>query len=112
MWFVKISNELCGGENRKRAPYQWEKKHLLVWRNAYGNIPKGYKVVFLNNDSLDCRLENLYLTTDAAHMMMVKYGWYSDNPVLTKTALMCCELELNVRNEQKPAVGRGGEGVI
>jgi len=61
IWFVKISNELCGGENRKKAPYQWEKKHLIVWRNANGAIPKGHKVVFLNNDTLDCRLENLYL---------------------------------------------------
>lgn len=99
MWFVKVSNELCGGNNRKKAPYQWEKKHLIVWRTAYGEIPKGYKVVFLNSDTLDCRIENLYLVHDAVHMMMIKNGWYSDNAELTKTAIMCCELERLTKNK-------------
>lgn len=94
IWFVKVSDNLCSGKDKSKAPYNWEKKHLLVWRKANGDIPKGCKVVFLNNDTLDCRLENLYLTTDAVHMMMIKYGWYSENPEITKTALKCCELEL------------------
>lgn len=94
IWFVKIGDEYCGGENKKKAPYQWKKKHILVWEQANGKIPKGNKIVFLNTDTLDCRLENLYLTTDAVHMMMIKYGWYSENPEITKTALKCCELEL------------------
>lgn len=94
MWFVKVSDELCGGEKKKNAPYQWEKKHLLVWRKAHGEIQKGGKVVFLNSDTTDCRLENLYLTTDAIHMMMIANGWYSTEPELTRTELKCCELEL------------------
>ena len=99
IWFVKVSNDLCSGVNRKNAPYQWKKKHLLLWESAYGEIPKGYKIVFLNTDTLDCRLENLYMVSNAAHMMMVKYGWYSDNAELTKTAILCCELEiLNKKN--------------
>lgn len=97
IWWVKVSNEICAGENRRKAPYQWEKKHLLVWRGANGEIPKGHKVVFLNGDTTDCRLENLYLTSDAAHMVMIKRGWYSGNPELTKTALLCCELELLIK---------------
>ena len=94
IWFVKVSNELCGGEHRHRAPYQWKKKHILVWENEHGPIPKGYKVTFLNQDTLDCKSSNLYLISDAANMMMTKYNWFSTNPTLTKTAIMCCELEL------------------
>ena len=94
IWFVKVSNELCGGERRHRAPYQWKKKHILVWENEHGPIPKGYKVTFLNQDTLDCKSSNLYLISDAANMMMTKYNWFSTNPTLTKTAIMCCELEL------------------
>ena len=92
MRFVKVSNEICSGENRKRAPYQWEKKHLLLWRNAYGEIPKGYKIVFLNGDTLDCRLENLYMVSDAVNMLMVKYGLYSQYSEITKTGILLCEL--------------------
>lgn len=94
IWFVKVSNEFCGGERKHRAPYQWQKKHILVWQQKHGPIPKGFKITFLNQDTLDCEPANLYLISDAANMMMTKYGWFSSNPTLTKTAIMCCELEL------------------
>ena len=101
LWFVKVSNEICSGENRVRAAYQWEKKHLLLWRNAYGEIPKGYKIAFLNGDTLDCRLENLYMISDAAHMLMVKYDLYSSEPEITKTAILLCELMIAMRNKER-----------
>ena len=94
MWFVKVSDNLCSGKDKSKSPYNWQKKHTLVWKKSNGEIPKGCKLVFLNNDTLDCRLENLYLATDAVHMMMIKYGWYSENPEITKAGLKCCELEL------------------
>lgn len=99
VWFIKVSDELCRGENKYKAPYQWEKKHLWLWKQAYGDIPKGCKIIFLNGNTLDCRLENLFMATDAANMMMTKYGWFSSNPELTKTALICCELEILLKKE-------------
>lgn len=93
MWFIKVSNELCGGKNKHRAPYQWEKKHLLIWERAYGKIPKGNKIVFLNSDTLDCRLDNLFIVSDAVHMEMIRRDWYSTNPILTKAAILCLTLD-------------------
>ena len=101
IWFVKVSNELCSGENKKKAPYQWEKKHLWLWKKYYGDIPSGHKIVFLNGDTLDCRIENLYMATDAAVMMMVKNKWFSSEPEITKTAILCCELEIVTKKEKK-----------
>lgn len=94
IWFIKISDECCAGENRHKAPYQWEKKHLWLWRNTYGEIPKGHKIIFLNGDTLDCRIENLAIASDAAVMMMTRYKWFSSEPEITRTALLCCELEI------------------
>ena len=99
-WFIKVSDDCCAGkENHWKAAYQWEKKHTWLWRNTYGEIPKGHKIIFLNGDTLDCRLENLFLATDAANMMMTKYGWFSEDPNITKTALLCCELEILSKKE-------------
>lgn len=34
-------------------------KHIWLWKQHNGKIPKGYNVVFINGNSLDCRIENL-----------------------------------------------------
>lgn len=95
MWFVKVDDKLLkwGENNSKTVANNWVPKHLKIWKENYGEIPKGYKVIFLNNDSLDCRLENLYLVSDKTHMDMVRNNWYVSNLELTLTAIKVCELE-------------------
>lgn len=94
MWFVKVSDELCGGENKYKAPYQWRKKHICVWESIHGPVPTGFNITFLNQNTLDCSPDNLYPISKATNMLMTKYGWFSTSRTLTKTAIMCCELEL------------------
>ena len=36
-------------------------KHRYIWEKAFGPIPKGHCVLFKDGDTLNCRLENLYL---------------------------------------------------
>lgn len=95
MWFVKVDDELLkwGENNSKQIANNWIPKHLKIWRERFGEIPKGYKVVFLNNNSLDCRIENLALVSDKVHMDMVRNNWYVEESVLTETAIKVCELE-------------------
>lgn len=49
-------------------PGTWKAKHRIVWEDAHGEIPKGYKVVFKNGDKKDIRLENLELISHAELM--------------------------------------------
>lgn len=51
--YIKIAGE------RKVVP-----KHRYLWQQAYGAIPKGYKIVFKNGNTLDCRLDNLACMSD------------------------------------------------
>lgn len=48
--------------------FHYEYKHLWLWRQANGPIPTGHVVVFKNHDTLDCRLDNLELITNAEHL--------------------------------------------
>lgn len=92
MWFVKVNDELCIGDNRQ-GKGNWIPKHKLIWEQANGEVPKGYKITFLNNDSLDCRLDNLILVSDKTHLSMIRQGWYTENPILTETGIKVCEIE-------------------
>ena len=38
-------------------------KHHIVWEEAHGPIPKGYKLTFLDGNKQNCTLENLALIT-------------------------------------------------
>ena len=55
-------------EIKVAEPNRWKPKHRIVWEQAHGAIPKGYNVQFKNHNTLDCRIENLYLISKADQM--------------------------------------------
>ncbi|MEE6129144.1 HNH endonuclease signature motif containing protein [Chryseobacterium arthrosphaerae] len=57
-WMIKIP------ENRKLVY-----KHVWLWENKNGKVPKGYNVVFKNKNTLDARLENLECISKAENML-------------------------------------------
>jgi hypothetical protein len=46
----------------------WRTLHRILWEDAHGPVPKGYKLRFKDGDKLNVCLENLYLLSDAEHM--------------------------------------------
>ncbi len=49
---------------------KWKLLHRHVWEQAYGPIPKGYVLRFINGNSLDCELSNLRLVPMAENMRL------------------------------------------
>lgn len=43
-------------------------KHIWLWEEEYGKVPKGYNIIFKNGDSLDCRIDNLECISNAELM--------------------------------------------
>ena len=52
-------------EVKVAEPNKWKLKHRIIWEQVNGAIPKGHNVQFRNHNSLDCRIENLYLISKA-----------------------------------------------
>ncbi len=48
----------------------WELYHRYLWEQEHGEIPKKMKLVFINGNGLDCRLENMKLMTYQEAMLM------------------------------------------
>lgn len=63
-------------------------KHLIVWEEAHGPIPKGYKITFLDGNRQNCSLENLALITNAEHLEMTRRKLRSEIPQLTETGIL------------------------
>ncbi len=55
-------------ERKVAEPNKWECKHRIIWRQAHGDIPKGYNIQFKDGNPLNCTLENLYIISRAEQM--------------------------------------------
>ena len=72
----------------------WKFKHHLVYEQHYGPIPKGYMIIFLDGNPLNCDISNLKCITRRVHLYMVRYGFYKYSSEITQAGLTVCEAEL------------------
>ena len=77
----------------------WVPKHRYIWEKAYGKIPEGYIISFLDNDRMNFQLDNLCLMTRKESAIMAKLGWNQIcDPELKKAALSACRLQISLRD--------------
>jgi hypothetical protein len=82
---IKISNKGHSFCNRKGT---WVLKRRFLWEKTYGNIPKGYVVIFLDNNNFNFELDNLALATKNEILLLNKYGLYFNDKEMTRTGLL------------------------
>lgn len=66
---------------------QWVYKQRYIYEQHYGKIPKGYKVVFLNGDKTDYRIENLSIAPNKDVLLVYSLELNSKNAEVTKLGL-------------------------
>lgn len=71
---------------------QWVYKQRYIYEQHYGKIPKGYKVIFLNGDKTDFRIENLAAVPYKDVLYIYGQDLASTKPEMTKLALSVAKL--------------------
>ena len=91
---VKIKEyERGSGWNDKKANECWTTKQRVIWEKHYGkSVPDDCQIIFLNNDSNDFSIDNLYCIKKQYLSYMRANNWFSSNPEFTLTAIKWCEL--------------------
>lgn len=74
-----------------KPPY-WLPKQRKIYEDAYGQIPNGYFVIFLDKDTTNYNIDNLYCLGRSIHSTMCKNHWYTTNRDITLTAIKYLEL--------------------
>lgn len=67
-------------------------KHTYLWKQAYGPIPPGKCLIFLDGNKLNCDLSNLKLIDRATHARMNQRHLYTSDPEYTKLGIATAEL--------------------
>ncbi len=81
-------------KGRNGEPYlKTEDGWVRVKNLVYGEVPKGYNIVHLDGDVNNCDRDNLYAVKRQVAARMTANKLWSKVDVVTKTGIMCCELE-------------------
>ena len=72
----------------------WTQYHRYIWEKANGPIPEGYKIIFLDGDRMNCKLENLMLVSDEALGTANKWFGLTSDPEINKTIIRTAELKM------------------
>lgn len=76
----------------KVSEKQWVYKQRYIYEQHYGKIPKGYKVVFLNGDKTDYRIENLAIAPNKDVLVVYGQELNSKDAEVTKLGLQVARL--------------------
>lgn len=85
-WIV-ISLDYSKPYWKRRIP-----KRRFVWESVNGPIPKGFRIINLDQNQMNCRIENLYCVPARFITVMSRNKWWSTNPQITLAAIKWCEL--------------------
>jgi len=72
----------------------WRQVHLLNWEAAYGPVPEGHKLIFLDGDRTNCALDNLKMVTNDVNLEMNRSQLRFNNAELTGTGAAVAELKV------------------
>ena len=88
-WEVKIAE-----------PNKWDSKHRVIYKQHYGDIPDGYKVIFADGNKNNFDLSNLLLVSSAEELHMNRRKLRFEDKDLTESGLNLVKVILKA-NEKK-----------
>ena len=89
-FYIKVNNN-----NNKSA---WVPLKKIVYEKTVGKIPNGYCVISLDGNKHNVDPKNLYCIDRRATPTMAKFGWYTENRVITKDGAEWCNLYFTAKD--------------
>ena len=84
-------------------PNVWKLKQQYIWEQHNGKIPKGYSIVFANQDRTDFRIENLMLVRNKDMLVAKNRGLLTTDEELTKTGILVAKLMNKTKEKCTPS---------
>jgi hypothetical protein len=75
----------------------WKRKHVHIYEQAHGKVPKGYKVFFADQNHSNFALDNLLCVSDSVFSYLLMYGLLYTDPELTKTAVAIAKHKITLK---------------
>lgn len=82
-------------------PNKWKQKHVVIYEEHYGSIPKGNKVIFLDRNIRNFNIENLACVTSAELVRLNQNHRISEFPEVTKAGIALEKYRETIRQKRK-----------
>lgn len=69
-------------------PNKWETKNKIVYKKHFGDIPKGYKVIYADGNKLNNEPDNLILVSSSELLIANRNHLIYDNKDLTESGIL------------------------
>jgi hypothetical protein len=86
----------------------WYEKHRWLWEQANGKIPEGMVIIFLDNNPLNCTLENLAVVSKAECVKLSQLKLRSDNREITLAGIAVVKHLLAIHSRLEERLGQKG----
>lgn len=85
----------------ERDPYtggstRYKRKHVYIWEQEHGPVPKGMVVAFIDGDKLNCEPENLMLISRAELLALNQHGYKNMPDELKPKVLALAKLRVKI----------------
>jgi hypothetical protein len=82
-------------------PDMWKPKHVIVWKKAHGEIPKGHIIIFADGDKSNFDLDNLLLVSRSELAMMNHQKLIFPDTELTKAGKVVADMYLLIASRER-----------
>lgn len=96
-------------EVKVEEPNKWKPKHKVVWEAANGKVPKGYIIIFRDNDKTNTAIGNLMLITHRTHAILNHTGLCEYSGDFKETAIRIAELKAAAHKAKKRSRTKKGD---
>ena len=73
-------------------PNKWETKNKIIYKQYFGDIPEGHKVIYADGNKLNNDINNLILVSDNEELIMNRHKLRTENIELTKTGYLIAKV--------------------
>lgn len=80
--------KVCDGKGNKN----WKPKHVVIYEQHYGPIPKNHKVIFADGDRFNFDINNLILVSNSEELIMNQKKLRYKDAELTKTGSLIAKV--------------------
>lgn len=106
--YLPVGTERVNGDGyvdiKVSDPNKWVGKHILVWEKINGKKPKGFAILFADQNKRNFDLGNLVLVNRRELLIANKKALLTNNTELTKSGLILAKLYAKLSDRKRPPV--------
>jgi hypothetical protein len=90
-------------------PRTWKRKHVFIWEQENGDLPKDKMVIFLDQNKQNFDPSNLVAITKQTNLVLERNHMLTNDPVINKTMILIAEYMASAKIGTFDAIDRREE---